>query len=110
MTMYDPQWRYQQAMQKLSELVVRRSEFLHELEAMCAQASSGSPAEGTVTAFDLERARRILKRIGRHNSQIARAMRTANKYASSAGQRPLEWKQFDPRAAAGSDAESPSAA
>ena len=109
MTIYDPEWRYHQAMQKLSELVLRRSEFLHELEAMCVQASSGSPQGGIVTAFDLERARRILKRIGRHNSQIARAMRTVNKYAAVVGGGPVEWRQFDPRAA-GSDAESPSVA
>ncbi len=110
MTMFDPEWRYGRSMQKLSELVVRRNEFLHELEAMCVQASSDSPGGETVTAFDPERARRILKRIGRHNSQIARAMTTANKYAVSAGHRLVTWRRFDPRAGAGSDVESPSPA
>ncbi len=98
MNHYDPRRRYDTAMQKLSELVLRRNGLLQKLDEMCVQASRASAEQRVVTAFDVERARRILKRIGRQNSRIARAMSTVNKYAAILGESPVRnRKPYPPR-------------
>ena len=102
----DPRGRYDTAMQKLSELICQRDGFLQDLDAMCVHASGASAQHGLVAAFDVERARRIIKRIARQNSQIARTMATVNKYAAAPDEPSVGWRRFD----SGAGAEASSAA
>ncbi len=110
MNIADTEGRYYRAMRKLSDLVTRRNQALLELQGMCDQSVTSMPSSGFVLPFDVVRARALVKRISRHNSQIERAMTSLNKYAERIDQRQVQWMQDEHEGEAGSETESPSAA
>lgn len=82
---------YQQALERLSDLVQRRNQALLQLDTMVSLPLSISPRSGRVAKLDAGAARRLLDQVERQNDHIAQAMETVNQLAAQLGRPRIEW-------------------
>ncbi len=88
----DTKWRYEEALWKLSEQVLRRNQILLRLNTLTALPLGFAPAMGIVGQFDTGQARKLLALIDQQTSKINDALAEANHWGAQCGIAPVEWR------------------
>jgi hypothetical protein len=88
----EARWRYQQALWKLSELVMRRNHSLLRLHTVSALPLGLTPMTGMLAQFDSHAARQLLDEIDHRTSQINDALAEANHCGALCGIMAIQWR------------------
>ncbi len=99
----EDKWRYQQAMWKLSDVVLRRNQSLVRLNSLTTLPLTIAAGSGFIGAFDMHAATSLLGEIARQTERINDALAEANQFAGQTGRSTIEWMSL-PRPAGELDA------
>ena len=89
----EEQWRYQQAMWNLSDVVRRRNQSLVRLNSLTTLPLTISAGSGFIGAFDMNSAMRLLGEIARQTERINDALAEANQFADRTGKGTMGWME-----------------